>query len=104
MEKPHIYFGLFLLALRREGHAIDQPDNAEVAQLIADALDIIQPDDDTNAITAPSLSISFAMIAQDIRDVQEAHDHVDEFDPPLFTEQAAQKFLGTLDEGENSNG
>ena len=55
MDKPHVYFGLLLTALRNEGWNIPTSD-AATATLMADALDIIEPEDNDAETAAGALS------------------------------------------------
>jgi hypothetical protein len=67
MDKSAVYFGLFLTALRNEGviaPMLDYGDD-DVAELIACALDIIDPDDDTAAETAEQLALVLHSMAGD---------------------------------------
>lgn len=59
-------FAGLLAAARKAGHEIPL-DDAEVAQLVADALDIVQPDDEETADAAPYLANTFWMLAEDLR-------------------------------------
>lgn len=71
MDKPHVYFGLMLNALRMEGHHIPLSDE-QAAQMIADALDILDPDNATPLGEAtPYLAESFHILAGDCREAEE---------------------------------
>lgn len=78
MDKPHVYFGLFLTALRNNGLRIYSSD-ADIAGLISDALDIITPDDDQALIEANLLHGVFLGLqaALDPSDEYCAEDFVD---------------------------
>lgn len=70
MDRSYIYLRLALAALRMEGHHVPESD-ADAAQMIADGLEILDPDSGEAADDAEALAISFAMLAQDIRDEEE---------------------------------
>lgn len=66
MDRSTSLFSALLAQLRGEGHHLPLTD-AAAAQLIADALDIIMPDNEPEDEAAPYFANSFAGIAADLR-------------------------------------
>lgn len=74
MDKtPSQLFREFLAKLRESGSNIPSADN-EVALILRDALDILQPDDDDGAETATSLYMDFDVIATECYHQQKLED------------------------------
>jgi hypothetical protein len=74
MDTPAVYFGLLLTALRMEGRIppITEFSDEAAAQMIADALDVLDPDDaeegeEDAAAAVPSYAAAFADLAADLR-------------------------------------
>lgn len=62
----HQHLTAFFQSLRDAGHHLPLSD-ADAAQLIGDALDIVQPDDEDTANAAAYMANSFHMVAEDYR-------------------------------------
>lgn len=77
MDTPAVYFGLLLTALRNEGRIppMDELSDEDAAQMIADALDVLDPDaatEEEEAVgeAAPQFALAFSRLADELRQAE----------------------------------